>query len=61
MGTPGTRDYKVLWWNGNTPVLPFAHDSDYVLRGPLTDADDGSVTVPGITDVVDPAVTVLNP
>lgn len=60
-GTRGMKGYTVSWWNGHTDVLPFAYDSEYVLVGPLTDADDGIVSVPGITDVVDPAVTVLNP
>ncbi|MEU9420190.1 hypothetical protein [Streptomyces sp. NPDC048272] len=61
VGTEGSKYYRVSWWNGHTRVLPFALDSEYVLVGPLTDADDGIVSVPGITDVVDPAVTVLNP
>ncbi|MBC7271980.1 hypothetical protein ACF09G_36145 [Streptomyces albogriseolus] len=49
VGSPGSAYYSVFWWHAKTPVLPFAFDEPYVVHGPLTEADDVDVVVPGIT------------
>ncbi|MFF7644023.1 hypothetical protein [Streptomyces canus] len=49
VGSPGSAYYSVFWWHAKTPVLPFAFDEPYVVHGPLTEADDIDVIVPGIT------------
>lgn len=49
VGSPGSAYYSVFWWHAKTPVLPFAFDEQYVVHGPLTEADDVDVVVPGIT------------
>ncbi|MEU0110642.1 hypothetical protein ABZ313_35500 [Streptomyces sp. NPDC006251] len=49
VGDPGSSYYSVFWWHARTPVLPFAVDKPYVVHGPLTEADDVDVVVPGIT------------
>lgn len=54
-GAPGTKYYRVFWWHACTPVFPFAYDRPHVVRGPLTEADDLDVIVPGITRPVDNA------
>lgn len=49
VGSPGTQYYSVFWWHAKTAVFPFAFDEPYVVHGPLTEADDRDVVVPGIT------------